>query len=387
MFRVVIEATPIQPKPSGVGLYVANLIRALHELQSQENFQLEIAYQPRFKNWLRGNLSVPNPLWEYSNIHRLPLPVRVTNQLVYRFPTFFQSYFADKLNSPNILHGTNYSVFPCKNSKKILNIYDLTFIKYPDYIDDVVATYTKRLKRCLQWTDLVLTISKSSKQDIIEYLGFEPERIQVTSLASRYSPEYLTAERTEKLHKIVSYDFSKPYLLFVSTIEPRKNINNLIYAFNLLKENQKIEHQLVLIGQKGWRDRGIFATIESSPWNSHIHHLDYLSDELIALFYSKAEAFVYPSFYEGFGLPVLEAMTLGTPVITSNTSSLPEVAGDAALFVDPYDPEQLADVILNVLTDSQLRQKLIKQGKERASQFSWQKTAEQTLKIYKSLAD
>lgn len=385
MIKIVIDATPVEPKPSGVGLYVSNLIRSLNYLQESNNFQLGIAYQPGFKNWLRGNLSFPNSLADYSNLCLLPIPVRVSNFLSLASPTIFQSFFEPCLKYPNIIHGTNYSVYPCKKSRKIMNIYDLTFIKYPEYIDSVVEKYAKLVKQCLQWTDLVITISESSKKDIVEFLGVDHNRIYVTPLASRYYPDYISDELATKLQLASSYDFSKPYLLFVSTIEPRKNIISLIEAFNILKTKYKIEHQLVLIGQKGWRYEQIFAAIEDSPWVSQVHHLNYLSDELVALFYSKADAFVYPSYYEGFGLPVLEAMTLGAPVITSNSSSLPEVAGDAALLVDPNDTTSLADAILKVISDRQFRSQLVQKGKERAKLFSWERTANETLNAYKCL--
>jgi glycosyltransferase involved in cell wall biosynthesis len=266
-----------------------------------------------------------------------------------------------------------------------MNIYDLTFIKYPNYIDSVVKTYTKRVKRCLQWTDLVLTISESSKKDIIEYLQVPPQKVYVTPLASRYHLDYLSWQNIPILEQQVNYDFSKPYLLFVSTIEPRKNINTIITAFNFLKQKYKIAHQLILIGKKGWNYEPIFAAIESSYCKHEIHHLDYLSDELVALFYSKADVFVYPSHYEGFGLPVLEAMTLGAPVISANTSSIPEVTGDAAILIDPNEPIELAEAILKIISDSQFSQELINKGKERAKLFSWERTAKETLKAYRSL--
>ncbi|MBD2045373.1 glycosyltransferase family 4 protein [Coleofasciculus sp. FACHB-64] len=385
MLKVVVDATPIQPNPSGVGLYVANLIHSLYALQTHQNLQVGIAYQPGFKNWLLCNLSFPNNITQYPNLHLLPLPVRITNSLLKNSPQMLSFGFEHYLGFPDIIHGTNYTVYPCLKSLKIMNIYDLTFIKYPNYINSVVRTYEELVKRCLKWTDLVITISESTKRDIVEYLGVDPQRIYVTPLASRYYSGYLSEELAHRMEASSEYDFSKPYLLFVSTIEPRKNINNLIKAFDLLKQKYKIEHQLVLIGQKGWNYEPIFREIESSAWRSQIHHLDYLSDEMVAVFYSKADAFVYPSHYEGFGLPVLEAMTLGAPVITSNTSSLPEVAGDAALLIDPDDPASLADAILKVISDSQLRSELIQKGKERAKLFSWERTAQETLKAYKSL--
>jgi len=386
MLKVVVDATPIQPKPSGVGLYVANLIYSLHKLQAQENFQLGIAYQPGFKNWVRGNLSVPALLDKYSPIYIVPLPVRLSSLVLsLSSNSLISGYFERRFDYPDIFQGTNYSVYCCRNSRNIITIYDLSFIRYPDYVDSVVKQYENRIRKCLKWTDLVLTISESSKQDIVDYLGVDPDRIYVTPLASRYGSGYLSDTVAEKIGTGINYDFSKPYLLFVSTIEPRKNITSLISAFNLLKQKHKIEHHLVLIGKQGWHYEPIFAAIENSPWNHQIHHLDYLSDELVALFYAKADAFVYPSYYEGFGLPVLEAMTLGTPVITANTSSLPEVAGEAAILVDPNDPTSLAEAILKVLSDSQLRGELVDKGKERAKLYTWERTAKETLKAYKSL--
>jgi glycosyltransferase involved in cell wall biosynthesis len=391
MLKIVIDATPVTPRPSGVGFYVDNLISALDALQSQENFQLGIAFQPGFKNWLLGKFALPDRLNQYSHIHLLRIPVKVSDFLLTStqgsklFLDYFQNYFQQCFDSPDILQGTNYSVYPCNNCLKVMNIYDLTFMKYPDYIDSVVKTYTERVQCCLQWTDLVLTISESSKKDIIQYLNVDPDKIYVTPLASRYHSDYLSESMMHKLEQEVNYDFSKPYLLFVSTIEPRKNINAIISAFSYLKKQHKIEHQLILIGKKGWNYEPIFAAIENSPWKQEIHHLDYLSNELVALFYSKADVFVYPSHYEGFGLPVLEAMTLGAAVVTANTSSIPEVTGDAAILIDPNDFMQLAEGILKVISSSQLRQELINKGKERAKLFSWERTAKETLNVYRSI--
>lgn len=178
------------------------------------------------------------------------------------------------------------------------------------------------------------------------------------------------------------YDFNEPYILFVSTLEPRKNVITLIEAFNYLKETKKINHHLVLIGKLGWKYQPIVDKMAQSPYQRFIHHLDYLSDQAVAYFYQNAEIFVYPSYYEGFGLPVLEAMTLGAPVITSNLSSLPEVAGDAAILVDPHQMLDLADAMLAVINDAKLREDLIAKGKKRSQQFSWQQTAQKTLDAY-----
>ncbi len=383
MLKVAIDATPVTPKPSGVGYHVANLIYALHALQKAEDFQLKIVYQPGLKKWLKRDFAFPPEFSKYSNLCVLPLPVRFSNLLV---ATSFQpglTYFEQYLGNPDVFHGTNYSVYPCKKSLRVMNIYDLSFIKYPEYINTVVKTYARQVRKNLQWTDLIVTISESSKKDIVNYLEVEPSKVVITPLASRYLPNQVVGN----LDKSVNYNFSCPYLLFVSTLEPRKNIVTLINGFNYLKQKYKIEHNLVLIGQKGWHYQPILKAIASSPWSNCIYHLDYLPDEVVALFYTKADVFVYPSYYEGFGLPVLEAMTLGAPVVTSNTSSLPEVVGDAALLVDPNDVISLAEVILRVISDRTLRNELICKGKEQAKLYSWERTAKETLNAYRTMLD
>jgi glycosyltransferase involved in cell wall biosynthesis len=385
MLKVTVDATPIDPKPSGVGLYVFNLVEALSRLESSESFELGLAYQPGLKNWLKGNLDFPNNLKHYQNLYQISVPVRATNFFIDYLPRLFPSYIESVLGDTDIFHGTNYTVYPCQNIKKIISIYDLSFIKYPEYVNSVVQQYAKRLAKCLKWTDAIITISESSKQDIINYLNFPAEKVFVTPLASRYNTEFLNRLNLDREIQNCNFDFSKPYLLFVSTIEPRKNIQSIIQAFNWLKQNHKIDHQLVLIGRKGWKYEPIFEAIQSSPWKKEIHHLDYLSDELVALFYSRADVFVYPSHYEGFGLPVLEAMTLGAPVVAANTSSIPEVAGDAAILIDPNEFMQIAEAILTVISDRQLQQEMINKGKARASLFSWENTAKETLKAYRSI--
>jgi glycosyltransferase involved in cell wall biosynthesis len=257
-----------------------------------------------------------------------------------------------------------------------MTIHDVTFIKYPEFVTGIVKTYTQRIKQSLQWTDLVIANSASTKRDIIEYLDVNPEKIFVTPLASRY---------TSPLNLPSSLTITKPYLLFVSTLEPRKNIINLIDAFNYLKDRYKLDHNLILIGKKGWKYEPIFDTISQAPFRDSIQHLDYLADDLVADYYQKADVFVYPSFYEGFGLPVLEAMTLGCPVVTANTASLPEVTGDSAILINPDNPLEIATAIYQVISDTSLRQDLITKGKKQAAKFSWQKTAQATIKAYHSL--
>lgn len=390
MFKVLVDATPISNTPSGVGFYTLNLIRALHLLELQEHLSVDLVYQPGFKNWLLGNFSLPESLSHYSNIYLLPVPARLSI-LLGSFPNPFVDYLESYLKGPKIIHGTNYSVYPSQKSLKVMTIHDLTFVKYPHFVDSVVKTFKKRVQKCLTWTDLIITVSESSKRDIVEYLEVAPEKIHVTPLASKFfsvtsfdiSPK--SHEEKKPNEEELRFTFSNPYILYVSTIEPRKNVIGLIKAFNYLKDKFHIEHELVLVGKKGWSYEPVFRTIAESSWREQIHYLDYLSDDALPLLYANADVFAYPSYYEGFGLPVLEAMTLGTPVVTSNTSSLPEVVGDAAVLIDPQDPFHLADGLLKVISSPSLRNELIRKGKAQAALYSWERTAKETLKAYRSL--
>lgn len=394
MFRAVIDATPLTPQPSGVGFHVLNLIQALAKLQVPEDFHLGISYQPSLKHWLRGDFSIPSPLQDQVDRTVIPWPVRVTNAvnaMPLRSTTWAGQYFEQVLGRPDILHGTNFSVYPRHRARTLLTIYDLTCLKYPHYVDGVARRYGDRLKHCLKWTDGILTISEHSKRDIVEYLNVKPEIVYVAYLASRYGDHEDLGSALAALplsgspNGGIAPPISEPYILFVSTIEPRKNVIGLVHAFNQLKKTLEIPHHLVLVGRKGWNYQPIFAEIAQSPWTDQIHHLDYLSDTALAACYRHAAVFAFPSHYEGFGLPVLEAMTLGVPVVTAATSSLLEVAGDAAILVDPHDPESIAAGIAQVLDDSQLRATLVQRGKIRARQFSWETTALDTLKAYREL--
>lgn len=380
MLRITIDTSPIQPNPSGIGFYVVKLLEELTNMAAETAIELNPVLQISIKSALRGNFSPPDPLKVFTNIKYVPIPIKATNFLI-RHPQLFLPLFEKSFGLTDIFHGTNYTVFPFRRSRQIMTIYDLTFIKYPKYSNTIVQGYADRVRRCLHWTDLVLTISESSKHDIVKHLGFDADRIIVTPLASRYN---LGAQSGTLAFD--DYDLSQPFILFVSTIEPRKNILGLIEAFDYLKQTQKIQHNLVLIGQKGWLYEPIFERIARSPYRDHIYHLNYLPDDVVMEFYRKADCFVYPSHYEGFGLPVLEAMTLGTPVICSNNSSLPEVSGDAAIMIDAGDDMAIANAIMQVIDDRPFREELIQRGYAQARTFSWRETAKKTLRAYQLLA-
>ena len=174
-------------------------------------------------------------------------------------------------------------------------------------------------------------------------------------------------------------------MLFVGNIEPRKNLTRLVEAYALLLRRSHYRGPLILAGGQGWRNSEIFRCVEELELEKHVKFLGYVPDDVMPALMSGAEIFIYPSLYEGFGLPPLEAMACGTPVITSNVSSLPEVVGDAALMVDPHDVVALADAMHRVLTDRELREEMRRRGLERANEFSWEETARQTLRVYEEV--
>ncbi|MEM1239929.1 MAG: glycosyltransferase family 1 protein [Cyanobacteria bacterium P01_H01_bin.26] len=390
--KICLDVTPVTSQPSGVGLYILNLVEELVRRQSDRGFDLFLSYQPRLINWLRGAWRFPPQLQDYERTKILPIPVRLSNLLL-RAPTDLVSRsLTQYLGSPDIIHGTNYSVYPLSHGYRVMTIYDVSFGLYPEYATSVSQAYFENVQRCLKWTDLVVTISESSKRDIVRYFKVSADRVWVTPLASRYpiavDEDDPVAESQRRLMKWSQrsipglLDFKHPYILFVGTLEPRKNIKTIIQAFNRLKSSYKIEHQLLLVGRKGWLYEPILEALNQSPYQDSIYHLDYVSEQLMIDLYKNARVFVYPSHYEGFGLPVLEAMSLGCPVVSSNTSSIPEVAGDAAILVSPDDADALAEALYRLIDSPSLCQKYIQAGYRQAKKFSWKKTVQSTIEAY-----
>jgi glycosyltransferase involved in cell wall biosynthesis len=228
----------------------------------------------------------------------------------------------------------------------------------------------------------VFTISQSSKNDIINEYKLNPEDVIVTypGIKPLKNQNLVSMDILQK-----KFGIPKKFILFVGTIQPRKNIGALIEAFSKIAQKNK-ETDLVIVGKKGWLFEPIFKLPQKIQIENRVHFLDFVNDEDLASLYKNAICFVLPSLYEGFGLPVLEAMQRGCPVITSNVSSLPEAGGNAALYVDPKDTDDIAKKIAQLINDDKLRKDLIKKGYEHLKMFSWEKSAKETLSILEELA-
>ena len=261
--------------------------------------------------------------------------------------------------------------------KKVLTVHDLSFVKFPE-----LFTFAKRLYKrlmtplSLKRADRIIAVSQNTKNDIVAIYGVAPEKITVVhnGVGNNFVP--VKDEASLKCAKN-KYGLPDRYVLCVGTIEPRKNIIRLIKAYEKIMARQP----LVIVGKPGWLSEPIIKGIRSSD---RVIWLDNVETHDLPAIYSLASLFVYPSLYEGFGLPVLEAMACGTPVITSDLSSLPEVAGDAALLVDPNSVDEIALAIKRLLEDQGLRKDLISKGCLQAKKYSWEKCARETTKVYES---
>jgi glycosyltransferase involved in cell wall biosynthesis len=290
----------------------------------------------------------------------------------------------------DIFHST-YFPFPDKYSTgkavRIITIYDLIPLLHPQFFQCKRNHLIKRVIDSIdQDNDFVICISESTKNDLCSYTRIDPSRVFIIPLAADRNIFY-KSENVHYLEQVkIRYNLpEEPYLLGLNTLEPRKNIEMLVRCFGRLILEEKIGNlKLVLVGTKGWDYKNIYEEIKKSRHiKNHIIFTGYVPDEDLAGIYSGALAFIYPSFYEGFGLPPLEAMQCGVPVITSNTSSLPEVIGDAGLMIDPNCDDELCHYMLKIIRNRALREDFAAKAMERAKLFSWEKCAQNTLKTYK----
>lgn len=265
------------------------------------------------------------------------------------------------------------------NKPLVLTIHDLSFFYYPQEF------LKKDLYKLKNWTEYsikkasqIIAVSKTTKKDVMKWYQLEEE--DVTVVYNGFRRRSINGEGKGVLEK---YGLLKQkYILYVGTLQPRKNIKSLIEAFELFRKNNP-EYQLVLVGKRGWLFEEIFEEVHKRNLEEHVIFTGYAEDEELVTLYEHAGCFVLPSLYEGFGIPILEAMSHGCPVISSHTSSLPEIGGDACLYVDPHDPAEIAQRIEEIMKNDDTRKALIQAGKERIKEFSWTKCADETLKLIK----
>ena len=268
----------------------------------------------------------------------------------------------------------------------IVTVFDVAFLVFPETKTPEDASYWSTwVRRSVRRAERVIATSEATKRDLVNLCGTPPERIVTIPLG--VDPRFRPAEDAEQARQICSrYGAISPFVLYVGNIEPRKNLVRLVAAYHRLKGRYKDLPKLVICGEKGWLYDDVFRTVEELNLQEDVLFIGYVSHYELMCLYTEAQALLYPSLYEGFGLPILEAMACGTPVVTSNVSSMPEVAGDAAILVDPYSEAEIADAIEAVLTDATLHARLINRGFAQAKRFTWTDVARRTLDVYREVA-
>ncbi len=360
---------------TGLDNYLRNLITGMIELgKSKEIYRIHFEKNDDELSGATNEILLPN-LPKIINIPLyLPYAINKSDLDVIHASAPFPSQLAQiYLNS-----GTG----------KVLTIHDLIPLTCPSTVEDKRLFWffwRTTLNIAKNRIDTIIAVSNHTKTDCIKYLGIPEEKIKVIYSAADKIFKPIKKDK-EKIQKYLNskYGIKYPYILSVGTLEKRKNIPNLLKAFYILKK-AGFNHKLVIVGRLGWKYNKIFDTLEELHLKEDVIFVGYVPDEDLVKLYNTTELFVFPSFYEGFGLPPLEAMACGCPVITSNTSSLPEVVGDAGIMVDPHDPKALANEMQNVLINEGFRANLSKKSLERANLFSWKQTAKETWKVYEEV--
>jgi glycosyltransferase involved in cell wall biosynthesis len=264
----------------------------------------------------------------------------------------------------------------------IITIHDLAFFEVPTMYNTMRRFYKQSIAEySIRRAAHVIAISEKTRADILARFKISDNKI--TTIAYGKSPSFkrLSAEKHVSLSK--KYDLFRPFFLFVGTLQPRKNLHNLVAAFGRVRRETDLPHELVVAGEKGWLTRDVVELAGEHGVADRVRQLGAVPHADMAALYNCAEALVYPSWYEGFGLPPLEAMACGTPVIASRAASLPEVVGDAGILVDPSDVPGLADAMCRIVRDKALREDLIRRGLARAEMYSWEKCARETFTVYR----
>lgn len=377
--RIAIDYTAATRQAAGVGMYVRSLVDAMLAQDSTNQYTLLTSGRPTRER--------PFPDAPNARGRSLIIPDRYLNILWYRWrlpisATFFTGHV-------DIYHGPDFVLPPLNGGvRKVVTVHDLAFLEHPEYAVPELAAYLKKVvPEAVAAADMIASVSQATSETLVKHFGTPHEKIRVVpggirpSLRRITDPMLLEATR----HK---YNLQRPLVLAVGTLEPRKNHLGLIKAFRQAMGSASKAARpamLAIAGAPGWLYDETRQAVADMKLEKRVRFLGRVSDLDLQLLYSLADVFAFPSFFEGFGLPPIEAMACGAPVITSNTSSLPDVVGDAALLVNPHDSNEIARAITRVLEDEQLREKLRQKGYERARLSTWERSALAMLAIYQQL--
>lgn len=376
--KLALELQSCLKNKSGIGIYTYELSKRLQQYK-------DIKFTGHIFNFInRNDISKDlDGIDIEKNICSL-FPYGVYRRIWHYIPIKYNWLFRD---NADIYHFFNFIVPPRIKGKVITTIHDMTYELYPETMD---KRNLKRIKNDIQYSvdrsDKIITVSESSKNDIIKFLNVDESKIEIVYNGVDY--EKFNKYYTEDIKLIVrnKYNLPQNYILYMGTLEPRKNIDSIIEAFALIKKQKDFDNiKLVIAGKKGWLFEDIFNLVDKLNLKDHVIFTDYVDETDKPIIYNMAKLFVFPSLYEGFGIPVLEAMASSVPVIASNVSSLPEVAGNAAILVNPKDIEGIAKNIIKILSDDDLKNELVRKGHIQAQKFTWEASAEKLYNIYKEI--
>lgn len=372
--RIGIEVSAVTMRPTGVGTYIREILRETLRLAGEGE---------SFHGFSSGRAQIDaGALAGLRSRKHVAVPTRA----LYQCWSLLGTPKVDlALGGVDVYHATNFFLPPVQRARRILSVYDLSFLRFPQWSSPkIVGPFSRSIRRHVQQADAVLTCSEASKADIVELCDCAPEKITVAYGAADAiftQRDCAAARKTLFAH----HGVEGPYVLFLSTVEPRKNVEGLLAAFAKLVD--LVPHTLVLVGAEGWNQEPVAKMIARHGLERRVRHVGYVRERAdLPLLYSAADAFVLPSFYEGFGIPVLEAMACGCPVVTTRRASLPEAGGDAALYVDPDDADNIAHGLRKVLTTPALADDLRAKGLSQAARFTWARGAETVLGLYRDLA-
>lgn len=394
--NIGVDCSLVLPNMAGIGQYTWNLLCALSHIDNYNNYLLYPVFEyNRDYQYYVDKLICRTPDIKNNRRFRVAykhIPKKLTHKLWNKDLSFIRN-FPDfeahlKYGCVDIIHGTSFFLPKVpRKSVKIATIYDLSFITHPQFhTQETVENCTRGVTQSLQVADAILAISENTKRDLLSYFKIDSNKIYVTYLGKNSS--YIRVSNSESISLFLKrYSLPCSYILFVGSMEPRKNLKGLLQAYALLSSELRKEYKLVIAGPQGWLNSDFSAFVQKLKLRDSIYCTGYISQEDMPLLYSAASLFIYPSFYEGFGLPVLEAMSCGVPTITSNVASIPEITGeDAALLIDPYQPESISLAISQVLDSPSLASRLSTEAEKQSQLFSWSSCAQQTLKVYRQFS-
>jgi glycosyltransferase involved in cell wall biosynthesis len=353
----------------GIGTYINNLVRSLADIDQENRYVLFVGTPGReILSDLPDNFRL---VFENSPVYSIKEQVALSWKL-HRL----------KLD---LYHATHYVLPAMVSCRVVVTIHDIIHLLYPEFLPNRMAfLYAQRMiRRSLKRGDRIIADSRNTRTDLMDYFETDGRKIDVVypGVAETFRRQ-LGGEAVQQV--LADHGVDGPYLLFVGNPKPHKNLDNVVRAFAEVIRRDAFEGDLVCVGGRDEAQQRVLHHAESLGIADRVRLLGHVEEEALPAIYQGARLFLYPTLYEGFGLPVVEAMASGVPVITSNTSSLHEVANGYASLVDPLNVEQMADAIVAALRDDSLRERLITAGKERSSQFSWRQTAQQTLEVYQS---